>query len=117
MLQRLAAVAAWALLGYIAFATLGPIGTRPTLGTPPIYERVAAFFVFGALLNFGYPRQLVLVCLIVVGSAAMLELAQLITPDRHGRILDALEKITGGGVGIMISRVMIYFSGLRLQSE
>jgi VanZ family protein len=113
MLQRLAAVAAWVLLGYIAFATLGPISARPTLCTPPIYERMAAFFVFGALLNLAHPRQLVLVCLIVVGSAVMLELAQLITPDRHGRILDALEKIAGGGAGIVISRVMLYFGGLR----
>jgi hypothetical protein len=31
-----------------------------------------------------YPRHIVLVCLIVLGSAAVLEILQLLTSDRHG---------------------------------
>jgi len=34
---------------------------------------------------------------------------QLFTPDRHGRIQDAFEKIAGGGTGILIGRAIIYF--------
>jgi hypothetical protein len=36
----------------------------------------------------------------VRGSAALVEVLQLLTPDRHGRLLDAIEKIVGGAVGI-----------------
>jgi hypothetical protein len=31
-----------------------------------------------------YPRRTVVVCLVVLGSAALLEMMQLLTPDRHG---------------------------------
>ena len=44
-------------------------------------------------------------CLIVLGSAVVLEFVQLLTPDRHGRIPDAVEKIAGGAVGIVAALV------------
>jgi hypothetical protein len=34
---------------------------------------------------------------------------QLLTPDRHGRIQDAIEKMTGGFVGIVVGRAILYF--------
>jgi hypothetical protein len=48
--------------------------------------------------------------LIVLGSAVLFELAQLLTVDRHGRVQDALEKMAGGVLGIMVGRVSIYFN-------
>jgi len=48
------------------------------------------------------------VCLIVLGSAVLLELAQLLTPDRHGRIQDAIVKMTGAALGIVAGRAMLY---------
>jgi hypothetical protein len=45
----------------------------------------------------------------VLGSVASLELAQLMTPDRHGRVQDALEKMTGGIGGIMVGRAILCF--------
>jgi VanZ family protein len=51
-----------------------------------------------------------LVCLIVIGSAVLLEYAQLLTPDRHGRVEDALEKIAGGVAGILVGRIIVYFA-------
>jgi hypothetical protein len=57
----------------------------------------------------GYPRHVALVCLIVLGSAVLLEIMQLLTPDRHGRIQDAIEKMTGGAAGIVAGRAIIYF--------
>jgi hypothetical protein len=109
MLHKLIAVAAWTLLAFIAYATISPIQARPTLFASPSFERLAAFTVLGALFCSAYPRHIVLVCLIVLGSAVLLELAQLLTPDRHGRIQDAVIKMTGGALGIAAGRAMLYF--------
>ena len=73
------------------------------------FERLAAFTLLGGLFCLAYPRHIVLVGLIVVGSAVLLEFAQLLTPDRHGRIQDAFVKITGGALGIAAGRVMLHF--------
>jgi VanZ family protein len=50
------------------------------------------------------------VCLIVIGSAVLLEYAQLLTPDRHGLVDDALEKIAGRAAGIVIGHAVVYFA-------
>ena len=109
MIHKLIAIAAWTLLAFIAYATISPIQARPTLFASPSFERLAAFTVLGALFCLVYPRHIVLVCLIVLGSAVLLELAQLLTPDRHGRIQDAVIKMTGGALGIAAGRAMLYF--------
>jgi VanZ family protein len=110
MLDKVTAITAWALLALIAFATLSPIQDRPTLATSSSIEHVAAFAVLGVLFCLAYPRQFTLVCLIVIGSAVLLEYAQLLTPDRHGRVDDALEKVAGGAAGIVIGRAVVYFA-------
>jgi len=109
MFHKLITVAAWTLLAFIAYATLSPIQDRPTLATSTGFEHLAAFAVLGGLFCLAYPRQIVLVCLVVLGSAVLLEFAQLLTPDRHGRVQDAIEKIAGGAVGILAGRTVLYF--------
>jgi hypothetical protein len=49
MFHKLKAVAAWALLVLIAFATISPIQYRPTLPISSSFEHLAAFAVLGAL--------------------------------------------------------------------
>ena len=114
MFQKLTTVAAWTLLALIASATISPIGDRPTLHTSARFEHLAAFAVIGMLFCLAYPRHVALVCLIVLGSALLLELAQLLTVDRHGRVQDAVEKMTGGALGIMIGQALIYFKRANL---
>jgi glycopeptide antibiotics resistance protein len=109
MIHKLITVAAWTLLAFIAYATISQIQARPTLFASPSFERLAAFTVLGVLFCLAYPRRILLVCLIVIGSAVLLELAQLLTPDRHGRIQDAIIKMTGGALGIVAGRAMLYF--------
>jgi glycopeptide antibiotics resistance protein len=109
MIRRLITVAAWTLLVFIAYATISSLHARPTLSTSPDFERLAAFAVLGALFCLAYPRHIVLVCLIVLGSAVLLEFAQLLTSDRHGRIQDAIIKTTGGVLGILAGRATLYF--------
>jgi hypothetical protein len=109
MFHRVITIAAWALLAFITYATISPIQDRPTLPTSSSFEHLAAFAVLGALFCLAYPRSLSFVCLIVIGSAVMLEIMQLLTSDRHGRIPDAAEKMAGGAIGIVASRLILYF--------
>jgi VanZ family protein len=115
MLLKLLAIAAWASLAFIAYATLSPIQARPTMASADI-EHVAAFAVMGGLFCFAYPRHTIPVCVIVLGSAVLLEYLQTLTPDRHGRVLDALEKLAGGALGIWAARITSHF-WLRSRSQ
>jgi VanZ family protein len=109
MVSKLLTFAAWTCLVFIAYATLSPISDRPTLPTSVGFERLAAFAVLGVLFCLAYPRQFVLVCFVVLASALLLEFAQQLTPDRHGRIQDAVVKLAGGVLGIGIGQAILYF--------
>jgi VanZ family protein len=89
---------------FITFATLYPIGLRPHVADIG-YEHVAAFVAAGLLFALAYPRHMILVIALVLGSAILLEILQLVTPDRHGRVLDLALKLLGGSIGIVIARV------------
>jgi hypothetical protein len=109
MFHKLVAVAAWALLAFIAFATLSPAGLRPELtSTEPalvvLAERFGAYGLLGLLFYLAYPRRIFLVCLLVFGAAIVLELLQLVIPDRDARIIDAFEKLAGGTTGVWAAR-------------
>jgi len=117
MPQKLLTIAAWTLLALIASVTVSPIRDRPTLHTSASLEHLAAFAVVGVLFCRAYPRRVALVCLIVLGSAVLLELAQLLTSDRHGRVQDAVEKMAGGVLGILVGQVFIYFNRITLFSR
>jgi hypothetical protein len=115
---RFAIAAAWIAAIAIAYATLTHVGfvyaiyfklapylMRPAMQTYAHFEHVIAFAILGALFGFAYPRRLILVCCIVFGAAAALEILQTMTPDRHGTLIDALEKMAGGAAGILFSRI------------
>jgi len=99
-LETLLQVAAWGCLLAIAFATLSPIGLRPTTGLPPSIERFAAFGLVGALFAAAYPRYILLAAAIVFGAALLFELLQVLEPSRHGRLFDAGIKLAGGAFGL-----------------
>jgi VanZ family protein len=103
MIRRLSIVAGWLALAFIAYATLSPIEDRPAIAAAgPQLEHFAAFALMGLAFSLGYPKRTLLVVAVVMASALGLELLQLLTPDRHGRLLDALVKAAGGlcGVGV-----------------
>jgi VanZ family protein len=99
MIQRVSIIAGWLALAFIVYVTLSPIEARPALAGLQ-FDRFAAFALLGLAFGLAYPNRLFLVVVIVVGSAVSLEMLQLLTPDRHGRILDALVKAAGGICGI-----------------
>ena len=47
---------------------------------------------------------------LVFGSAVILELLQIVTPDRDARIIDAVEKLAGGAAGIVAGKVLLVLS-------
>jgi VanZ family protein len=110
MLRKLAPTTAWACLLFVASVTLSPVYLRPRLMESEtalivILEHVGAFAVIGFLFSVTYTRT-TLVCLLVLGSAVILELLQLVVPDRDARVIDAVEKLIGGGVGIIAAKIM-----------
>jgi VanZ family protein len=119
---KIITVAAWAAIIFIAYATLAhvdfvyaiyyklaPFLMRPEIKTYAHIEHMIAFAVVGALFSFAYPRKTILVCSIVFGGAALLEILQTLTPDRHGTLIDALEKMAGGAAGILLARGIVQF--------
>jgi VanZ family protein len=110
--HRIFSFAAWAILTFIVFATLSPYSLRPELtetepGLVVMIEHVGAFGLLGLLFLISYPKRLRSVCLVVLGSAIALELAQALLPDRHARFADALEKVVGGGAGILLGLALL----------
>jgi hypothetical protein len=117
---RLATATAWIAIVVIAYATLTHVGfvyaiyfrlapflMQPAMQTYAHFEHVMAFAILGTLFGFAYPRHLLLVCCVVLGAAALLEILQTMTPDRHGTWVDALEKMAGGAAGITLAKGMI----------
>lgn len=70
-----------------------------------LLEHVGAFAVIGFLFSLSYSRT-TLICIVVLGSAIILEFLQLVVPDRDARVIDAVEKLIGGGVGIIAAKMI-----------
>ncbi|MGC4025758.1 MAG: VanZ family protein [Mesorhizobium sp.] len=104
-LRRIAAVLAWAVLAYIGFVTLSPIEERPHVGMA-MFERAMAFGLTGFLFATAYHRYTGRILALVVGAAIALELAQLVVPGRHAEFADAVEKIIGGGIGVLAAYLL-----------
>lgn len=115
MLHKLVVAAAWALLIFVTYATLTSIEARPELSAGfykaffTVVERFGAYAVLGLLFYFAYPNNVAAVCVLVCGSAIVLELLQIIIPDRDARVIDALEKLAGGVAGILVARMLLGF--------
>jgi VanZ like family. len=112
---RLCFIAGWLALGAVAFVTLGPVQDRPQIA-PPHLEHFAAFLLLGLVFALAYPNRPVRAVLIVVGSAILLEILQLLTPDRHGRLVDAMTKVTGAASGVTLARFVLNSWQARLRS-
>lgn len=72
-----------------------------------LIEHFAAFALLGLALTLAYPNRVIFVVAIVIGGAVALEMLQQLTPDRHGRLLDAAAKVAGGICGIAAGRLAI----------
>ena len=126
MFQKVVIICAWASILALAFATLTHVGfvysiyyklapllMRPGMRCYAHFEHVIIFAVFGALFSFAYPKRLLFVCCIVFISAVALEYFQTFTPDRHGTLIDAFEKVVGGALGILAAHAILWFTQSR----
>ena len=105
MIRNLLVVGAWIALVAIIFLTLSPIGLRPETGHAGP-ERFVAYGLLSTLFMSAYPRYFTRVMTFVLTVAVSLELAQHLTPDRHGHLADAFEKLAGGVAGCSLTRLM-----------
>jgi VanZ family protein len=116
MFQRLIIATAWASVAVLAYATLTHVGfvysiyyrlapflTWPAMRYYAHFAHVIAFALLGALFSFAYPKRVVFACCVIFFSAVTLEYLQTLTPDRHGTLIDAFEKIVGGLLGIIVA--------------
>jgi len=95
----LARTAALAAISLVIALTLGPLGFRAMSPVNPLFDRALAYAVIGFLLILSFPRH---PWRVVVGMLALivaLEAGQGFRPDRHGRVLDVIEKSVGAGIG------------------
>jgi VanZ family protein len=91
--------AAMGVCAVIAAVTLGPRQLRPETGHPNL-ERALAFGLLGVATVFAMPRRPLAAGSLLVLVAVVTEALQLVTPDRHGRVSDALVKAAGGILGV-----------------
>ncbi len=102
MIGMTSAILAWGGLGFIAFATLSPIGLRPHIASTGL-EHVGAFALLALFLGFAYPRRPLRLALFLAGAACALEALQLVLPDRHARWIDLGVKLAGAGLGLFLA--------------
>jgi len=108
--QTVTTAAAIVSMAFIAYATLSPLNEGQEFVDTGLFSHLdhyLAFAIVSGLLSLAYPRQIFLVCILVFGSAVLLELAQMLTPDRHARVIDAARKVIGGTIGIAFARLAI----------
>jgi VanZ family protein len=122
MRRKITLIAAWAWLAFIALATLSPAHLRPELTTTEpaaivVLEHVGAYALLGILFSASYRHRPAQIMIIVFGSAVLLELLQLAVPGRDARLVDAAEKLLGGGVGIAIAYLALLIGSRRKNSR
>ncbi|WP_202330004.1 VanZ family protein [Mesorhizobium sp. L-8-3] len=71
---------------------------------------MAAFILLGILFCLGYRRAWPFALAIVTVAAFGFEAMQMLTPDRHARLDDAVVKAFGGIIGVGIGLVVNRFT-------
>jgi hypothetical protein len=110
MLRKPFIVVASACLAFIVYATLCPIHDRPHfLGFHEPHrvaalERLTAFLALGFAARFAMPRWRSV--LLVLVAAIGLEILQNLAPHRDPRLVDAVVKIVGGTIGIILAELL-----------
>lgn len=109
MLKIAIRILAWLILLAIFLATISPIAERPHLASGPSFDRIVAFVALGILFCLGYRRWPFALAIVLVAALGF-EAIQLLTPDRHARLDDALVKAAGGIIGVGIGLLVNRFS-------
>jgi glycopeptide antibiotics resistance protein len=101
-----AAFIGWGSLIATVCVTLVPIAGRPHIpNIGPDLERLTAFIVLGGAFSIAYPTRRLQILVAIIAVAITLEVTQILAPSRHGRPHDALVKVAGGLMGIVIAAI------------
>jgi len=106
-------IAAWSALAAIVFVTVSPIQMRPGDIFSIDTDRALAFGLLASAFMIAYPRHAIAVGVLVVASAGLSELLQLLSPSRHARIDDALVKTMGAAGGMALAFLYNTFRAAR----
>lgn len=79
---------------------------RPHLFPYPSIDRVCAFATVGVLFGMAFPRQIGFVLIFVIFLALGSEALQVLRPGRDPRILDAIAKVLGCVLGVILARLI-----------
>ena len=94
-------IIAWGLAAAVAFATLGPPGSRPhasSLGQAG--EHALAFVLLGLAFGLAYPRNRLSTAAMVVALTGLVEVLQFLAPGRHARLADFIVDALAACVGL-----------------
>lgn len=94
----------------IMVVTLSPLEFRPRLPFPVSLERGGAWAAAGLALAFTFPRRVWWAATVLLAALIGLEILQLTSVDRHGRIDDAMVKAIGAGFGLGAGWLLAKFS-------
>ncbi|MGF7159267.1 VanZ family protein [Rhodoligotrophos appendicifer] len=106
-MRKLLIFSAWGAVGFIALATLSPLRDRPhihALGGNG--EHFIAFAAVTILFSLAYPKRTLEIAVLMTSLVFGLEFAQLVTPDRHARLMDAMVKFAGGLSGLLAAHAL-----------
>jgi VanZ family protein len=87
---------------YRLYYFLAPFLNYPSMRTYATIEHLVAYGVVGMLFCALYPRSLLRVCFFLFLFIVGLEVLQTFTPDRHGALRDAIEKVIGAVTGAVL---------------
>tara|TARA_B100000683_G_scaffold215475_1_gene210839 strand:+ start:131 stop:490 length:360 start_codon:yes stop_codon:yes gene_type:complete len=101
-------------LAFIVFATVSPIGLRPSDILPVDIDRALAFVLLGMLFVLAFPKHWLYAAIFVLLGSFTIEALQHLVPTRHPRIGDASIKAVGAAAGIalgyMLNRIRLSYT-------
>jgi len=109
-LRNSLSVVAISSLFAICAASLVPGEFRPrTTFLPSALEHVAAYSVAAFFLGLAYYHRLSAIRLVLLLTAygALLELAQLWVPGRHGQLSDVMADFAGASIGVLLASALV----------
>jgi hypothetical protein len=98
MLQKVTVIAAWASIALLTYGTLSHVGFVYS-----IYFKLAPFLMRANMRTYAHFEH-------VIAFAFF-------TPDRHGTLIDASEKIAGGALGILAARAMLWLRNSKIITQ
>jgi uncharacterized membrane protein len=114
--RRLFRFIAWACVAAIVLLSLVSPSLRPVTRLPHNFEHLAIFAITG--LALGYPGRLARNVTLLVIFAGAIELAQVVTPGRHPRLIDFVVDAASACAGAALAALVVRWKpGLTRDSD